>query len=63
MSVTLEDQAKSATDPVCGMNVDLAAGKPAFEHAGTMYHFCCQGCGYGVRFGVGHLFWAPHVTV
>ena len=44
MSVTLEDQAKSATDPVCGMNVDPAAGKPAFEHAGTMYHFCCQGC-------------------
>src|SRR3546814_39385 len=31
-------------DPVCGMQVDPAAGKPVHEHAGTIYHFCCEGC-------------------
>ena len=31
-------------DPVCGMEVDPEAGKPAVEHAGRSYHFCCQGC-------------------
>jgi len=33
-----------AIDPVCGMTVDLAAGKPTFEHKGATYHFCCNGC-------------------
>jgi Cu+-exporting ATPase len=31
-------------DPVCGMNVDPAAGKPTFEHEGKTYYFCCNGC-------------------
>ncbi len=31
-------------DPVCGMTVDPAAGKPYFDHRGRRYHFCCQGC-------------------
>ncbi|HMM65097.1 MAG TPA: HAD-IC family P-type ATPase, partial [Mesorhizobium sp.] len=31
-------------DPVCGMIVDLAAGKPTAEHGGRTYHFCCEGC-------------------
>ena len=31
-------------DPVCGMSVDLGAGKPSLEHAGTTYHFCSQKC-------------------
>ncbi|MER9306561.1 heavy metal translocating P-type ATPase [Mesorhizobium sp. M0293] len=31
-------------DPVCGMTVDLAAGKPTAEHDGHLYHFCSQGC-------------------
>jgi Cu+-exporting ATPase len=31
-------------DPVCGMTVDPAAGKPATEHAGRTFHFCSQGC-------------------
>jgi len=31
-------------DPVCGMLVDPAAGKPTFEHGGQTYHFCCKGC-------------------
>ncbi|MEQ1952819.1 heavy metal translocating P-type ATPase [Mesorhizobium sp. CN2-181] len=31
-------------DPVCGMTVDPAAGKPSLEHGGRTYHFCCNGC-------------------
>ncbi len=31
-------------DPVCGMSVDPAAGKPEFVHDGRSYYFCCQGC-------------------
>jgi len=31
-------------DPVCGMTVDPAAGKPTFEHGGRLFHFCCAGC-------------------
>ncbi len=33
-----------ATDPVCGMEVRLGAGKPSYEHAGDAYHFCSQRC-------------------
>ncbi|WP_158971459.1 heavy metal translocating P-type ATPase [Chachezhania sediminis] len=31
-------------DPVCGMTVDPAAGKPTTEHDGPIYHFCADGC-------------------
>lgn len=31
-------------DPVCGMTVDPAAGKPTAEHGGRIYHFCSEGC-------------------
>ena len=31
-------------DPVCGMTVDPAAGKPRHQHAGHVYHFCREGC-------------------
>ncbi|ESY83528.1 Copper-transporting P-type ATPase [Mesorhizobium sp. LNHC221B00] len=31
-------------DPVCGMAVDPAAGKPTAEHGGRLYHFCSEGC-------------------
>ncbi|RAH99032.1 hypothetical protein DLJ53_25755 [Acuticoccus sediminis] len=31
-------------DPVCGMTVDPAAGKPTHVHDGHTYHFCCEGC-------------------
>jgi Cu+-exporting ATPase len=31
-------------DPVCGMTVDPAAGKPSLEHQGRVYFFCCEGC-------------------
>jgi P-type Cu+ transporter len=31
-------------DPVCGMTVDLGAGKPRAEHGGRIFHFCSAGC-------------------
>jgi Cu+-exporting ATPase len=31
-------------DPVCGMNVNPAASKHAYEFGGTKYHFCCAPC-------------------
>ncbi len=31
-------------DPVCGMNVNPAAAKHAYEHAGKKYYFCCASC-------------------
>ncbi len=31
-------------DPVCGMTIDLAAGKPTTEHAGHVCHFCSVSC-------------------
>tara|TARA_R110000868_G_scaffold92734_1_gene257183 strand:+ start:14009 stop:16369 length:2361 start_codon:yes stop_codon:yes gene_type:complete len=34
----------TALDPVCGMKVDIAAGKPHFDHAGDRYHFCSTRC-------------------
>ena len=33
-----------ARDPVCGMLVDPAAGKPSLAHGGVFYHFCSAGC-------------------
>ena len=37
-------EAPKALDPVCGMTVDPATAKHAFEHAGRTYYFCCGGC-------------------
>src|SRR3546814_20240539 len=31
-------------DPICGMTVDPAAGKPSHAHAGRLFHFCNPGC-------------------
>ncbi len=36
--------APSVKDPVCGMTVQLDAGKPSLEHAGESYHFCSRKC-------------------
>src|SRR5262249_40414 len=33
-----------ATDPVCGMKVDVGAKGPSSVHAGKIYHFCSEGC-------------------
>ena len=38
------DDPATALDPVCGMTVDLSAGKPEYAHDGETYHFCSQGC-------------------
>jgi Cu+-exporting ATPase len=37
-------QAAVVRDPVCGMTVDPAAGKPAAEFGGRLFHFCSAGC-------------------
>ena len=36
--------AMTVTDPVCGMQVNLATSRHRFEHAGTTFHFCSAGC-------------------
>ena len=36
--------AEMATDPVCGMKVDVGARGPSFEHRGEIYWFCSEGC-------------------
>ncbi|MCT8997152.1 heavy metal translocating P-type ATPase [Chelativorans intermedius] len=38
------DQETVVRDPVCGMTVDPAVGKPRLEHAGHTYHFCSTSC-------------------
>lgn len=37
-------KAMVATDPVCGMTVDLDTGKPKLEYNGDTFHFCSQTC-------------------
>ena len=39
-----QDLGDITRDPVCGMQVDPDAGKPAHEHAGHTYHFCAVRC-------------------
>lgn len=34
----------NAIDPVCGMTVELDAGKPQLLYKEQDYHFCSQGC-------------------
>ncbi|MBV9457258.1 MAG: heavy metal translocating P-type ATPase, partial [Bradyrhizobium sp.] len=38
------DAGNTARDPVCGMSVNPQTSKHRFEHHGTTYHFCCNGC-------------------
>ncbi len=33
-----------ATDPVCGMTVEVASAKHTAEYQGTRYYFCCAHC-------------------
>jgi len=35
---------ETVRDPVCGMTVDSAAGKPIHAHEGRVFHFCNPGC-------------------
>ncbi|MEX2629114.1 MAG: heavy metal translocating P-type ATPase [Tistlia sp.] len=39
-----EQDAKTTTDPVCGMTVDPARSPHSHQHEGTRYHFCSAGC-------------------
>lgn len=34
----------TAVDPVCGMEVEVAAARHQFEYAGVTYYFCCPHC-------------------
>jgi xanthine dehydrogenase accessory factor len=36
--------AETAIDPVCGMEVSVAASTPSAERDGVTYWFCCDGC-------------------
>lgn len=45
----------TAIDPVCGMSVQLDAGKPSLQHKDKDYHFCSQGC--HDKFGVDSYFY------
>ena len=33
-----------ATDPVCGMAVEVESAQHLSDHAGQVYYFCCSGC-------------------
>ena len=44
MNKTVATEAHMATDPVCGMMVDVHAGKPTYVHDGHTYYFCSEGC-------------------
>ena len=34
----------TATDPVCGMQVDTEHAQWTYEYNGTVYYFCAKGC-------------------
>ncbi|WP_102867217.1 heavy metal translocating P-type ATPase [Pseudovibrio exalbescens] len=38
------DHEDTAVDPVCGMNVNVNAGKPSLTYKGETYHFCNPKC-------------------
>ena len=35
---------KQATDPICGMTVDVSTTRYKSEFHGSLYYFCCAGC-------------------
>jgi len=37
-------QPEEATDPVCGMTVEVAGARHVAEHGGRDYYFCCPAC-------------------
>jgi Cu+-exporting ATPase len=38
------DERRTATDPVCGMEVDVATARYIAELDGETYYFCGKGC-------------------
>jgi len=39
-----EPSGQIAIDPVCGMKVNMRAGKPTAAYHGHTYYFCSEGC-------------------
>ncbi len=39
-----DSEPTAAIDPICGMSVRTRDARHTFEHAGTMFYFCCEGC-------------------
>ena len=37
-------QLPEASDPVCGMTVEVGSAQHLSDHAGQVYYFCCSGC-------------------
>lgn len=40
----IDQAAKQATDPVCGMKIDPATAKYKFDFEGKTWYFCSEGC-------------------
>jgi YHS domain-containing protein len=40
----METAATFATDPVCGMAVEVKPGALSAERDGSVHYFCCSGC-------------------
>ena len=40
----LAPDAETATDPVCGMQVEIKEGARSRDYAGETFHFCSEGC-------------------
>lgn len=43
-AIRVAGRTATTIDPVCGMTVDPAKAAGSFEHRGTKYYFCSQGC-------------------
>lgn len=43
-TATAASPVEEATDPVCGMTVEIDSAKHTAEHEGVTYYFCCPGC-------------------
>jgi putative ABC transport system ATP-binding protein len=41
-----KDMGRLATDPVCGMSVEVENARASVEHEGQTYHFCSRGCSW-----------------
>jgi xanthine dehydrogenase accessory factor len=41
---TIEERPAEATDPVCGMQVEITTARHTSEYGGEIYYFCGPGC-------------------
>ena len=37
-------EVERATDPICGMSVDVDSAKHVFDYQESRFYFCCEGC-------------------